>query len=151
MKSANAVLLSAAIALGVVSLWRIGALWGSPQLAALPAAPAPLANDAIRHFDGASEPRSWLRPLFSQFAPRSGPSSDVTGTTGEPKAPRLVGVIADGDRRIAVIAYNGAVLRVAEKQNVGSWTVVRVDAHSALLKDEQGSLRLRLDPSSNRD
>jgi hypothetical protein len=149
MRTAKSIALSVAAAFCIASAWRLSALLETtPSVLRYPP-PASVAVDPARNAVDGTDARPWLRPLFSQ--PASDNPADVTGTTPESKMPKLVGVVTDGNRRMAVIAYGGALLRVDERHKVGSWTVVRVDPHSALLQDEQTSFRLDLDPAAHRD
>jgi hypothetical protein len=149
MRTAKSIALSVAAALCIGSAWRLSALLETtPSVLRFPP-PASVAIDPARNAVDGTDARPWLRLLFSQ--PASDNPADVTGTTPESKMPKLVGVVTDGNRRMAVIAYGGALLRVDERHKVGSWTVLRVDPHSALLQDEQTSFRLDLDPAAHHD
>ena len=151
MRAANSIALSVAAVFCVGSAWRLSALLEATPSALLFPPPASVAVDPARNAIDGADARPWLRPLFSQPAAQTDSTSDVTGTTPDLKMPKLVGVVTDGDRRMAIIAYGGALVRVDERQKVGSWTVVRVGPHSAVLQDEQTSFRLDLDPAVHRD
>ena len=151
MRAANSIALSVAAAFCICSAWRLSALLETTPSDLRFPPPASVAVDPARNAVDGADARPWLRPLFSQPAAQSDSTSDVTGTTPDLKMPKLVGVVTDGDRRMAVIAYGGALVRVDERQKVGSWTVVRVGPHSAVLQDEQTSFRLDLDPNAHRD
>jgi hypothetical protein len=149
MRKAKSIALSVAAAFCIASAWRLSALLETSPSVLRYAPPASAAVDPARNAVDGTDARPWVRPLFG--LPASGNPADVTDTTPESKMPRLVGVVTDGDRRMAVIDYNGALLRLDERHKVGSWTVVRVDPHSALLQDDQSSFRLDLDPAAHRD
>jgi hypothetical protein len=150
VRGANAILLGVAAALSIGSAWRLSGLSGIQPVLLFPP-PASAAIDPPHVAVNGANARPWLRPLFSQPASQLDSSADVMGTTPQSNMPKLVGVVTDGDRRMAIIAYNGALLRVDERHQVGSWTVVRVDRHSALLQDAQTTFRLDLDPAAHRD
>jgi hypothetical protein len=151
VRAANASLFGFATVMVVACAWRVA----TPVDPSLPPVTATPAAPRVTEEDGRAgsgyDSWAWARPLFRQPASPAGPAAEITGSTAGSKAPKLVGIVTDGNRRLAIIAYNGAILRVDERQPVGAWTLVRVDPHSALLQDGQGSLRLRLDPTSNRD
>jgi hypothetical protein len=151
VRAANSIALSVAAVFFIGSAWRLSALLEATPSALRFPPPASVAVDPARNAVDGADARPWLRPLFSQPAAQTDSPADITGTTPDSKMPKLVGVVTDGDRRMAVIAYGGTLLRVDERHKVGSWTVVRIDPHSALLQDEQTSFRLDLDPNAHRD
>lgn len=151
MRVAKPVALGVAAAFCLGSAWRLSALLETTRSVVTFPPPGLVAIDPARDAVDGADARPWLRPLFSRPSVPADNPADVTGTTPEMKMPKLVGVVTDGDRRMAVIAYDGVLLRVDERHKVGAWTVVRVDPHSALLQDEQTSFRLDLDPAAHRD
>jgi hypothetical protein len=151
VRTANSIALGVAGAFCICSTWRLSALLETPPSVSRFPPPASVAVDAARIAVDGADARPWLRPLFSQPTAKPDSSSDVTGTTPDTKMPKLIGVVTDGDRRMAVIAYGGTLLRVDERHKVGSWTVVRIEPHSVLLQDEQTSFRLDLDPAVHRN
>ena len=150
MRGIRLLLSGAIVGLSVASAWRLNVLLAPIPAAVAPRLPEPIAAEARRSSASQSEASPWARPLFRQPDSQSGAQADVTGTAGSStKLPRLVGIVADGNRRLAVILYEGALLRIAEKQKIGSWTVARIDLHSALLQDAQTLLRVRLDSAAH--
>ena len=150
MRAAKSIAFGVAAVLCLGTAWRLSALLEATRSVVGLPPPALVVIDPARDAVDRADVRPWLRPLFSRPGAQADSSADVTGSTPE-KMPKLVGVVTDGGRRMAVIAYNGALLRVDERHKVGAWTVVRVDPHSALLQDEQTSFRLDLDPNAHRD
>jgi hypothetical protein len=149
VRAANSIALSVAAAFCIGSALRLSALLETTHSVLRFPPPASVTVDPARNAVDGADVQPWLRPLFGQPAAQADNPADVTGTTPAPTLPKLVGVVVDGDRRMAVIAYGGALVRVDEIQKVGSWTVVRVEPHSAVLQDEQTSFRLDLDPAAH--
>jgi hypothetical protein len=151
VRAANSIALSVAAAFCIGSAWRLSALVETTQTVLRFPPPSSVAVDSARNAVDGADVQPWRRQLFSQSASQGDGSSDVTGTTPDAKMPKLVGVVTDGDRHMAVIAYGGTLQRVDERHKVGSWTVVHVEPHSVLLQDEQTSFRLDLDPAAHRN
>lgn len=149
MNRGNSLLFAVAAALTAASAARLWAFSASSP-ATQPIRPPPVA--AVTEASVATaEAQPWSRPLFSLSASGSDLPSEVTGSTGSAQLPKLIGIVADGDRRVAVMVFDGKAVRVDAQQRIGTWTVVRVDPHSALLEDAQSSFRIRLDPAASRD
>jgi hypothetical protein len=146
---ANKLCFAFAGALCAATVWRISQALDLPATFAPPSPPTAL-NETQRQ-DHELNFRKWPRSLFSQTNPATTGSPDITGTTDQVKSPKLIGIIFDGKRRLAVISYGGSLFRVEERQTVGTWAVVRIDPHSAILEAHQGAIRLRLDPTSGLD
>jgi hypothetical protein len=139
-----------AASLCLLDAWRFGAVFKKQEALALPA-PPPIARQALRDAAASGEPGPWRRPLFTLPHAEMDMTSSISGTRREANLPRLIGVVLDGDRRLAVIQYQGALLRTAEQQKVGSWTVVTIGPHSAELSNMSDTLHLYLDATSHRE
>src|SRR5262249_41754171 len=141
-----------------LALWRAESLFRDPLPPAV-AAPARQPQTLIVPAPDRISARSTtlVRPLFS----RSQNGDDTSAVrssraTTEPASestalPRLVGVVSDGERRLAIIAHNGVTLRIGENKNVGDWTVVRIEQRSALIRNRSKSEMLWLDPQRVKD
>jgi hypothetical protein len=142
------------VAIAVLALWRAGDLLREP----LPTAPAPAAWTPSEIDLGSPrnsiQATTMVRPLFSRQQDAGDGAGARSGQAGSAppsqntRLPRLVGVVAEGDRRIAIVAYKGAILRVGEKGNIGEWTMVRIEPRSALVRGGARSEMLWLDAGS---
>lgn len=148
MRHANVGLLGLAVVLGVLAIWRSAPLFKVPRHLAAPP-PARIASSASIK-DAAPAPGSWHRSLFTARPSEANATAPtVTGSVSGTGSPKLVGVVINGDRKIAIIAYEGVLLRVTNNDKVGPWTVIRVEPHSTLLERAQTMSRLLLDPVAN--
>ena len=147
-------LLLAAAMVTIMATWRASALFGDPLPPIAPVALwTPRATPQIEH-PVTVQAATPVRPLFSRFDVSNGVNdADPGAAKGRVGAslPRLVGVVADGDTRIAVIVHQGALIRAREKSRVGDWTVARIEPRSALLRTATKSEMLWLDPAKSKD
>jgi hypothetical protein len=143
-----------ALVAAVVATWRAFALFGNP-LAEPAAAPTFKRPDTTQAQRPAATPAAVpVRPVFSRFegtSPAQSGQARARAGTASTALPRLVGVIADGDNRIAVIAHQGVIVRAREQMRVGEWTVVRIEPRSALIRTTTKSEMLWLDPARSKD
>jgi hypothetical protein len=97
-----------------------------------------------------SEPLS--RPLFSLPTPTN---LDVTGSIrSTPNAtdtslPVLLGIIIEANQRLAVVRHGGKIKKLHEADEVGPWTVRKIDSRKAFLRHGNLSQELFLDPAVN--
>jgi len=94
---------------------------------------------AGRSGDGEGEPPRKARPLVAD--PFKLP---VTTESGGVRGPRLVGVLDDGRRRIALIETDGGVLARAAGEAVDGERLVRLESQAAQLRGPTGTRRLAL-------
>lgn len=149
-------LLLAAATVTILATWRASALFGDPLPVNAPAAIwTAHALPQIEH-PVTAQPAMPVRPLFSRLdvsnEANDANSGDAKGrASAGASLPRLVGVVAEGDTRIAVIAHQGALIRAREKSRVGDWIVARIEPRSALLRTATKSEMLWLDPAKSKD
>lgn len=90
------------------------------------------------------------RPLFSLPPPIN---RDVTGSIpsaskgADPSLPVLLGIIVQADQRTAVVRHDGKIKTIRETDQIGPWTVTRIDTRTALLRQGDHSEELFLDPT----
>ena len=154
-RSTMSLLLAAAV-VAIQATCRAFALFGDPLPAIAPVAIwTPRASPQMEH-PVPVQTATPVRPLFSR-PDVSNEANDAQSGAAKGRAsegaslPRLVGVVAEGDRRIAVISHQGALIRAREKSRVGEWTVARIEPRSALLRTATKSEMLWLDPTKAKD
>lgn len=127
----------------LLTIWRAMAIDSQPW--AFPSGQLKRPRDLAIKTEVASIMASpWSRPLFSRPTPAnvalsSSPASEIVDEPA--RLPRLVGIVTDGERRLAVLALNGRLLRSERGATVGPSTIRSIDLRSVTL-DTGGERRV---------
>jgi hypothetical protein len=146
----DAILLAGLLAISIATGWRITTLWSSDGVTELSPPKVAGTQELFVEAPAVKQPVVLARTLFSPQVskhPAQTPAvqSDDSKGGGRQAALRLVGVVAEGPDRIALISHNGSVSRLREARTIGPWTVVRIDARSATLRNDRTTETLWLD------
>lgn len=133
-------------ALALLLVWRITGLWTSSEPSGRDPARQP--NPPVIKADlPAAMSFHWARPLFAKptsvKADSAGPSATSDESTGPPL--RLVGIIADGDNRVAVIALKERLVRAQRGTMISSWKVLGIESRSISVESRGETSILSLD------
>ena len=135
--------------LALLIIWRAIAI-GDHALGSSSGARRRPPDLAIKSDVAAAMTLPWKRPIFSRPAAATSPAGTANGpsTDAHAQAIRLVGVVAEGDRRLALLSLDGRLVRSAPGASIGEWTVQSIDVRSVTLAKNLESQILRLDQKS---
>lgn len=94
----------------------------------------------------------WVRPIFRPLstpkAANAGNPDPILMRSTQPL--RLVGVLAHGASKLAVVHTRGELVRLRETDSIEGWTVTRIEARTAHLRQGDKTRILQLDPAAER-
>ncbi len=130
--------------IALFAAWRLVHIWIGP--AAPPSHPLPRPEDpAITASIPTATTFRWARPLFN----RPADDSAIDGTQLSPDTPdgtpRLAGVLAEGDTRLAILELKGKFFRAEFGNSVGRWRVVAIGVRSITIESAGKDVVLNLD------
>lgn len=130
--------------LAIFAAWRLVGIWTVPE--ALSLEPLRRPNDPVVKADLPSAMSfHWVRPLFERPVSQKPDNSAKPSEESPAQAPRLVGIIAEGENRIAILESKGRLVRSQTGTMVGSWRIVGIEPRSILLKNGGETKILGLD------
>ena len=124
------------VAFAVFAVSRLSGIWGNSDLSSVDRSRLPR-DPVVKGEISSATSFHWSRPLFSK-APlqKMDPANALTASDdNSPQSPRLVGVVADGENRLAILELKGRLVRSQQGTTIGSWRIVEIASHSIKLEN----------------
>jgi hypothetical protein len=150
MSRGNGIILALAGILCMLSVWRSAVPSDSTQLSYRPLRVAEKTG-SLPVNAGVVQDRSLPRPLFSSLKIEPTDASSKGSNDGQnpnPQIPRLVGIVTEGNRGIAIISHEKKIVRVFENEKLGDWIVLKIEPRAVVLRDHSETRRLTLEAGS---
>jgi hypothetical protein len=138
--------LAAPAALMLLFGWRATGIWSGSEPTTVGAIRQPKA-----HVFAADLPKAmtflWVRPLFAKPQSVMPILVNQTPRPDERSQPssRLVGIVGDGENRVALMALDDRLVRSYKGSKVGPWTILGIDARSVMVERHGETTILYLD------